>query len=112
LATVWGGLFFFAKVALREVLLLTIALHHVFWAVLVLFPVVLYRGFKIPRTIRAWSCYLVMGALNNVIPFSLIFWGQTNIGSGLALILNSTTAFFGLIVAGVLLVDERLSTQK
>jgi drug/metabolite transporter (DMT)-like permease len=112
LATVWGGSFFFAEVALREVPPLTIALHRVFWAVPALFLVVLYRGLRIPRSIRAWSCYLVMGALNNAIPFSLIFWGQTNIGSGLASILNSTTAFFGVIVAGVLLVDERLTTNK
>lgn len=112
LATVWGGSFFFAEVALREVPPLTIALHRVFWAVPALWLVVLYQGLEIPRSIRAWSCYLVMGALNNAIPFSLIFWGQTNIGSGLASILNSTTAFFGVIVAGVLLVDERLTTNK
>ena len=112
LATVWGGSFFFAEVALREVPPLTIALHRVFWAVPALFLVVLYQGLEIPRSIRAWCCYLVMGALNNAIPFSLIFWGQTNIGSGLASILNSTTAFFGVIVAGVLLVDERLTTRK
>ena len=112
LATVWGGSFFFAEVALREVPPLTIALHRVFWAVPALFLVVLYQGLTIPRSIRALSCYLVIGALNNAIPFSLIFWGQTNIGSGLASILNSTTAFFGVIVAGVLLVDERLTTNK
>ena len=33
LATVWGGSFFFAEVALQEVPPLTIALHRVFWAV-------------------------------------------------------------------------------
>ena len=112
LATVWGGSFFFAEVALREVPPLTITLHRVFWAVPALFLVVLYRGLTIPRSIRVWSCFLVMGALNNAIPFSLIFWGQTNIESGLAAILNSTTAFFGVIVAGVLLVDERLTPNK
>ena len=112
LATVWGGSFFFAEVALREVPPLTIALHRVFWAVPALFLVVLYQGLEIPRSIRTWFCYLVMGALNNAIPFSLIFWGQTNIGSGLASILNSTTAFFGVIVAGVLLVDEPLTPRK
>ena len=112
LAIVWGGSFFFAEVALKEVPPLTITLHRVFWAVPALFLVVLYRGLTIPRSIRVWSCYLVMGALNNAIPFSLIFWGQTNIGSGLASILNSTTAFFGVIVAGVLLVDERLTPKK
>ena len=112
LAVVWGGSFFFAEVALSEVPPLTIALHRVFWAVPALFLVLLYRGLEIPGSLRAWACYLVMGALNNAIPFSLIFWGQTNIESSLAAILNSTTAFFGVIVAGVLLVDERLTPNK
>ena len=53
-----------------------------------------------------------MGALNNAIPFSLIFWGQTSIGSGLASILNGTTAVFGAVVAGLLLVDEPLTPRK
>ncbi|MGI9418378.1 MAG: DMT family transporter [Geminicoccaceae bacterium] len=112
LAAVWGGSFFFAEIALKEVPPLTIALHRVFWAVPALFLVVWWKSIEIPRSIRAWSCYLVMGALNNAIPFSLIFWGQTNIGSGLASILNGTTAVFGAVVAGILLVDEPLTARK
>lgn len=112
LATVWGGSFFFAEIALTEVPPLTIALHRVFWAVPPLFLIVWWRGIPIPRSIRTWLCYLVMGALNNAIPFSLIFWGQTNIGSGLASILNGTTAVFGAVVAGILLVDEPLTPRK
>ena len=38
-----------------------------------------------------------MGLLNNVIPFSLIFWGQTHIASGLASILNATTPLFTVV---------------
>jgi drug/metabolite transporter (DMT)-like permease len=53
-----------------------------------------------------------MGALNNAIPFSLIFWGQMTIESGLASILNGTTAVFGAVVSGLLLVDEPLSSRK
>jgi drug/metabolite transporter (DMT)-like permease len=53
-----------------------------------------------------------MGALNNAIPFSLIFWGQLTIESGLASILNGTTAVFGAIVASIFLVDEPLTTPK
>jgi len=112
LAAVWGGSFFFAEIALREVPPLTITLHRVFWALPALFLVVWYKGINIPRSIRAWACYLVMGALNNAIPFSLIFWGQTTIGSGLASILNGTTAVFGAVVAGLLLADEPLTTRK
>ena len=112
LGTVWGGSFFFAEIALREVPPLTIALHRVFWAVPILCLVVLYKGLKFPREMKIWFYYLVMGALNNAIPFSLIFWGQTTIGSGLASILNCMTAFFGVIVAGIFLADESLTMRK
>jgi drug/metabolite transporter (DMT)-like permease len=112
LATVWGGSFFFAEIALREVPPLTIALHRVFWAVPALFVVVWLKRIEIPRSLKVWLCYLIMGALNNAIPFSLIFWGQTSIGSGLASILNGTTAVFGAVVAGILLVDEPLTVRK
>ncbi len=112
LATVWGGSFFFAEIALREVGPFTIALHRVFWATLALLFIVWWQGIQIPRSINAWLCYLVMGALNNAIPFSLIFWGQVTIESGLASILNGTTAVFGAVVAGFLLVDEPMTPRK
>jgi len=112
LATVWGGSFFFAEIALREVPPLTVTLHRIFWALPALYLVVVWRGVRLPRSIKVWSCYLVMGALNNAIPFSLIFWGQLTIESGLASILNGTTAVFGAVVAGVFLIDEPLTPRK
>lgn len=112
LAAVWGGSFFFAEVALREVPPLTITLHRVFWAVPVLMLIIWWQGIAWPRRARVWGAYLVMGALNNAIPFSLIFWGQIQIESGLASILNGTTAVFGAVVAGLLLRDEPLSPRK
>lgn len=112
LAAVWGGSFFFAEIALREVPPLTITLHRVFWAVPILFIVVRFMGLHLPRSPKIWGAYLVMGALNNAIPFSLIFWGQVQIESGLASILNGTTAVFGAVVAGVLLKDEPLTWPK
>ena len=36
----------------------------------------------------AQAAFMIMGLLNNLIPFSLIFWGQTQIASGLASILT------------------------
>ncbi|WP_235008474.1 DMT family transporter [Candidatus Halocynthiibacter alkanivorans] len=112
LAAVWGGSFFFAEIALQEVPPLTVTLFRVFLAVPVLLLVVLWRGVSIPVSLRTWGAYLVMGALNNAIPFSLIFWGQTTIDSSLASILNGTTAVFGAVVAGLLLADEPLLPRK
>ena len=112
LAAVWGGSFFFAEIALDHVPPLTVALHRVVWAVPLLYAVTLWRGLSLPREPRLWGAFLVMGALNNALPFSLIFWGQTQIDSGLASILNGTTAMFGAVAAGLLLADEPLTRNK
>jgi len=112
LAAVWGGSFFFAEIALREVPPMTIALHRVFWALPVLALIVIIKGYTIPSSPKILRAYLVMGALNNAIPFSLIFWGQTQIDSGLASILNATTAMFAAVIAGLLLKDEPLTRNK
>ena len=53
-----------------------------------------------------------MGVLNNVIPFTLMAWGQLHIESGLTSILNATTAIFGVLVAAIFLADERLTPRK
>ncbi|MDW3116538.1 MAG: DMT family transporter [Roseovarius pacificus] len=53
-----------------------------------------------------------MGFLNNLVPFSLLFWAQTMIPSGLASILNATTPIFSIIVAHFLLADERMARNK
>lgn len=112
LAAIWGGSFFFGKIAIAEVPPLTTTFHRVLWSVPLLAVIVLVSGHRFPRACKDWGAYLVMGLLNNAIPFSLIFWGQTRIDSGLASILNATTAMFAVFVAGLLLKDEPLSPKK
>ena len=112
LAAVWGGSFFLGEIALSEVPPLTITMHRVMWALPILALIVLFKGLYVPRSPKVWGAYLVMGALNNAIPFSLIFWGQTQIDSGLASILNGTTAIFAVTVASLLLRDEPLTAKK
>ena len=53
-----------------------------------------------------------MGALNNLIPFSLIFWGQTRITGGLAAILNATTPLFTVVLAHFMTTDERMTPNR
>jgi drug/metabolite transporter (DMT)-like permease len=64
------------------------------------------------RSGAPWRAYVVMGLLNNVLPFGLIFWGQTQIPSGLASILNATTPLFTLVVAHYLTDDEAIDRTK
>ena len=59
-----------------------------------------------------WPTFLSMGLLNNLMPFSLIFWAQTHITSGVASILNATTPLFTVLVAHVATDDERMTRTK
>ncbi|MEO0915127.1 MAG: DMT family transporter, partial [Pseudomonadota bacterium] len=112
LSILWGGSFFFVEVAVGHVPPLTIVLVRVALAAAFLWAMAGLLRAPIPRTGAAWRAFLGMGVLNNVIPFCLIVWGQTEIASGVASILNATTPLFGVVVAHVLTADEKLTPLR
>ena len=112
LATIWGGSFFFVAVALESVSVMGTVALRLLMAAASLWIFVLVTRQRIPSSPRVWFGFLPMGLLNNVIPFSLIVWGQSSIPSGLASILNATTPLFTVLVAGCFLADERITARK
>jgi len=112
LSLLWGGSFFFNGVALRELPPITIVALRVGLAAAVLHVVVLGMGQRMPGGRRVWIAFFIMGLLNNAIPITLIGWGQTQIASGLASILNATTPLFGVVVAHALTRDERMTGNR
>ena len=112
LALIWGGSFLSIRVALDELGPLTVVAHRVVWATLLLWAYVMLRGLAVPRDPGLWVGFLGMGLLNNVIPFSLMAWGQQYIETGLTAILNAGTAMFGVLAAAVFLADERLTLRR
>ena len=112
LSVLWGGSFFFTELALRELGPLTVVLGRVSFAAFALVLFVYIRGHRMPKDATTWISLVVMGAINNVIPFTLIVWGQLHIDSGLASILNATTPLFTIILAHFLTSDERLTSSK
>ncbi len=111
LALVFGSAFFFGDLGLKSFGPLTVAAGRVSSAAVILTAVALLRGRRFPAEAKTWAALLVMGAINNAIPFSLIFWGQTRIDSGLAAILNAMTPIFTVILAH-LVGDERLTPRR
>ncbi|MEJ8571167.1 DMT family transporter [Microbaculum marinum] len=111
LSLLWGGSFLFAKVAVGELPPLTVAFLRVSIAAATLVAIVRIRGLGMPSG-REWLPFLVMGTINNVIPFGLLFWAMTQVTSGLAAILNATTPLFTVLCAHVLTADERMTPQK
>jgi len=111
LSILWGGSFFFAKIAVGELPPLTVALGRVGIAAAALVLLARLMGTALPAG-AAWRPFAVMGLINNVVPFGLIFWGQTHIPSGLAAILNATTPLFTVLVAHVATADEKLDAAR
>ena len=112
LSLIWGASFLSIRIALDEVPFVTSVAHRVFWAAILLWAYVLIRRFPLPRAPRIWGALLLMGVLNNVIPFSLMAWGQLYIESGLTSIFNAFTAVFGVLVAAFFFADERLTPRR
>jgi drug/metabolite transporter (DMT)-like permease len=112
LSFIWGASFLSIRVALDEVPVMTAVAHRVFWAALILWGYVLIKGIAIPRAPRIWGAFLVMGLLNNAVPFTLMAWGQLYIETGLTSIFNATTAIFGVVVAAMVFSDERLTANR
>jgi len=112
LGAIWGGSFLFAKVAVAEIPPFVLVFLRVSSACAVLLVVLWYQKLLGAMTLSLAGPFLIMGFLNNAVPFSLLFLGQTEIGAGLASILNATTPVFTVIVAGLLTKQETLSPNK
>lgn len=112
LSIVWGGSFFFVQVAVTELPTFTTVVVRVALAAIVLLLVMKVTKQEFPTDGKVLLAFLGMGLLNNVIPFSLFVWGQTQISSSLASILNATMPLFTVLVAHVLTADEKMTVSR
>lgn len=112
LGVIWGGSFYFTKIALADFPPFTLVFARVSLASLCLFMFLKMTGRRVPTSREAWRAFFTMGVLNNVVPFSLLFWGQIHIASGLASILNATVPMFTILAAHFFTHDERIEKHK
>ncbi len=112
LGIVWGGSFFFYAVAVKALPTFTIVFLRVSLGSMGLWLAAWATGLLSFRRPGLWRNFLIMGLINNAIPFSLIAWGQREVASGLAAILNAATPFFTVLAANMLTADEKLSWNR
>lgn len=124
LSLLWGGTYMLSAIALKGwpagagngVTPLVLVWLRVTIAAAVLFVVLKALCVAIPCGREAWTAFFGMGVLNNVAPFTLIFWGQSqmpaDVAAGLASILNATTPLFTVIVLHAFTQDEKATPLK
>ena len=110
LAFLWGGSFFFFAVIVPELPPLTVAFARVAIGGVALLGITALTV-RVPLTLRLLGAFLIMGLLNNAIPFTLTATAQLRIDSGLASILNGTTPIFSAVLA-VLVGQESFSPRR
>ncbi len=110
LGALWGGSFLFIRVAapvLGPFALMELRVG-IAGAALVLYAVAVSQ---MPKLRRRWKGFLVLGALNAAIPYSLIAAAEINLTASLGAILNSTMALFTAAVASVW-IGEAFTARK
>ena len=112
LGAIWGGSFFFARIAVAELHPLVLVLFRVAIAAIALQLYLGLRGPSFRLALPHAGLFFLLALTNNIIPFSLISAGQTELGAGIAPVLNATTPFWTLILANALTSDEKLSWNK
>lgn len=112
LGALWGGSFFFARVAVAEIPPLNLVLFRVAIAAIALHIYLAAVGPSFRLALPMAGSFFGLAVLNNIIPFTLMFLGQTELGAGAASILNATTPFWTMVLANVLTTDEKLSWNK
>ena len=108
----WGGSFLSVALLNRELPVYWVVAARVSIAAAVLWSYVLLKRLPLPPLKRYLWRFIVVGTLTSALPFMLITWAQHRIPSGLAGILNASTAIFGVLFAALFFADERLGWRK
>ncbi len=112
LSLLWGGAFFMIELGLRGFPPNTLVFLRMALAVPPMLLILKIFGHHLPTDRKSWQQLFVLGAINAALPFILFFWGQTQIESGLASVLNATTPLWGVVTAHFLTRDEKATPAR
>jgi drug/metabolite transporter (DMT)-like permease len=112
LGGLWGSSYLFIKVAVGDIPPLTLVAGRLVLAAAILWLVLAAVRQPMPCSRRLWAVFAVMGLLNGAVPYSLIFWSEQHITSGLASLLQATMPLFTVLMGHFLMRDERLTLGR
>lgn len=112
LCLIWGTTWFFIKIGLADLPPISFAAARFSLAVFILAFIIYFRKIPIPRTKSDWKLLALTGVLQFSINYSLVFWSEQYISSGLAAVLQAMIMVFGLVLAWIHLPNERITRLK
>ena len=112
LVLLWGTSFLFTSLAVDSIPPLIIVFVRVLLGAVTLFLVVSYKGLRLPRELKAWGAFSLLGVLGNLLPFFLIAWGQQFVNSGIAGVIMAVMPLITILLAHYFIEGETINRFK
>ena len=112
LCIVWSSTWLAIKIGLRDLPPISFVATRFLIAIIVLVAVSIGRSRLAPLRRNDYAVLAITGILMFAVNYTLLFWAELYVSSGLAAVLQATIPIFGMIVAHWMLPDEPLRLQK
>ena len=112
LALIWGSTWLAIKYGLQDALPMYSASLRFILASGVLYVLMKFKGQSLPKEFIFWRRSLFLSTFMLIIPYTLVYWGEVHILSGLTSVLFSTQSLFIIPFAHFLLVKERANKKN
>lgn len=112
LCLIWGTTWLFIKVGLEDLPPLSFASIRFIIALIVVGFIIFIKKIPLPQNKSQWKLLAITGILQFSINYSLVFWSELYISSGLAAVLQAMIPVFGLVLAAIYLPEERITWLK
>ena len=112
LAAIWGCSFWWIKLGLEVLAPVQVAFVRLAIGAAALLVVAALTGARLPRQLSTWRHLFVVSLLLNSIPFTLFAYGETNISSVLAGIINAATPLTTLAVILLAFPEEKPTLER
>lgn len=112
LCLIWGTTWLFIKVGLEDLPPLSFASLRFIIALFVVGAIIYVKKIPLPKDKTEWKLLAITGVLQFSINYSLVFWSELYIPSGLAAVLQAMIPVFGLLLAWFYLPAEKITWLK
>jgi drug/metabolite transporter (DMT)-like permease len=108
---IWGTTWAAVQIGVQSVPPLLSAALRFCIACVILGAWILIKRLPFPRSKHVWKLILMICTTSFTIPFAFIYWGQTQVSSGLASILFATFPFWVVLLSRIFLPEEHIDVS-
>src|SRR5438552_5109632 len=112
LCVVWSSTWLAIKIGLHDLPPISFVAIRFLIAIIVLLVISIDRTRLLPAGRNDYVVLAITGILMFAVNYTLLFWAELHVSSGLAAVLQATIPIFGMVFAHWMLPDEPLRLQK